>query len=59
MKRMAVALLTLVMMSMCCSALAKIPDKPSTYAHAYDFDGTVLDSADIAAIEGSASSLKA
>ncbi len=33
-----------------CPALAAVPDKPDTFAYAYDFDADVLDSADIAAI---------
>lgn len=51
MKRIAALFLTLALAAVACTALAKIPDKPDTYAYAYDFDGTVLDSADIAAIE--------
>jgi len=34
-----------------CTALAKVPNKPEKFAYAYDFDGTVLDSADMSAIE--------
>ena len=51
MKRIAAVFLSLVMTLTACAALAKVPDQPKTFAYAYDFDGTVLDSADIAAIE--------
>lgn len=50
MKRIAAVFLTLVMMLIACTALAKIPAKPDRFAYAYDFDGSVLDSADMAAI---------
>lgn len=33
-----------------CPALAAVPDKPDTFAYAYDFDADVLDSADIETI---------
>ena len=33
-----------------CPALAAVPDKPDTFAYAYDFDAGVLDSADIETI---------
>lgn len=51
MKRIASVFLALAMMLAACTALAKVPDQPKTFAYAYDFDGTVLDSADISAIE--------
>jgi len=50
MKRIAAVLLSLAMVLTACTALAKIPEKPDTFAYAYDFDGGVLDSADMSAI---------
>ena len=50
MKRIVSVILALVMTMAACTALAKIPDKPDSFAYAYDFDGGVLDSADMAAI---------
>ena len=51
MKRI-VALLAafMLMLGLSGTALAKVPDKPKTFAYAYDFDGGVLDSADMSAI---------
>lgn len=40
------------------AALAAVPDKPGTYAHAYDFEGSVLSSGDIAEIERYGSALE-
>jgi len=50
MKKILAIVLTLVMALTACSALAKVPAKPSAFAYAYDFDGSVLDSADLSAI---------
>ena len=50
MKKIASVMLALVMVLMACTALAKVPDKPKTFSYAYDFDGSVLDSADMSAI---------
>ena len=58
MKRIAAIFLSLVMTLAACAALAKVPDQPETFAYAYDFDGTVLDSADISAIEEIGSALE-
>ena len=58
MKRIAAALLALMMMLLAGTALAKIPEKPDAFAYAYDFDGSVLDSADISAIHEIGSALE-
>lgn len=58
MKRIAAVFLSFVMTLTACVALAKVPDQPKTFAYAYDFDGTVLDSADISAIEEIGSALE-
>ena len=58
MKRIAAAVLALMMMLTVCTALAKVPAKPNTFAYAYDFDGNVLDSADMTAIQEIGSALE-
>lgn len=58
MKRIAAVFLACLMMLTACTALAKIPAKPSAFAYAYDLDGTVLDSADMAAIHEIGSALE-
>ena len=50
MKRIISCLLALVMALAVFPALADVPDKPDTFAYAYDFDADVLDSSDIATI---------
>jgi len=50
MKKIAAVFLVLIMTMAACTALAKIPEKPDTFAYVYDFDGSVLDSADMSAI---------
>lgn len=52
MKKLFCALAALLLaLSLGGAALAAVPDKPDTYAHAYDFEGSVLSSSDIAEIE--------
>jgi len=46
-KLVSCVLALLVMLSMASGALAGIPDKPDTFAYAYDFTGNVLSSSDI------------
>jgi len=58
MKKISVVFLVLVLMLAACPALAKIPAKPDTFAYAYDFDGGVLDSADMSAIHEIGSALE-
>lgn len=51
MKKIAALCLALVMILTAGVSLARVPDKPDTFAYAYDFDGDVLDRADMAEIE--------
>lgn len=50
MKKGIAALLALMMLFAAGAALADVPDKPKTFAYAYDFDAGVLDARDIAQI---------
>ena len=51
MKKVLALCLSLLLVLTCGAALADVPDKPDTFAYAYDFDGSVLDSSDMAQIE--------
>ena len=50
MKKIAALCLALVMILTAGVSLAKVPEKPDTFAYAYDFDGQVLDASDMAKI---------
>lgn len=47
MKRWIALCLTLLMVGLAAGALAGVPDKPSEFAYAYDFSGSVLSNSDI------------
>ena len=49
-KGVALCLAALLALVLACPALAGVPDKPETFAYAYDFDGGVLDEEDMAQI---------
>ena len=50
-KIISILLAAAVALTMICSALADVPDKPRQFAYAYDFGADVLDSGDIETIE--------
>ncbi len=49
-KRIAAILAALFMLALATGALAAVPEKPSQFAYAYDFDGSVLSTSDISEI---------
>lgn len=57
-KLLCVLAAALLVMTLGAPALAAVPDKPGTFAYAYDFEGSVLSSSDIAEIERYGSALE-